>query len=110
MLRVFPDEPQQSLERHGFATAPAGNHGTRSDGSTLRGNLDTTNVEEFSMNFLSEHASHPGWGLIVSTTNEYRQTMAHIAVMLGYSRLLHRLIAWGIDLNVADVTGATALH
>ena len=36
--------------------------------------------------------------------------MAHMAVMLGYPRLLGSLIGWGIDINITDLSGSTALH
>ena len=34
----------------------------------------------------------------------------HISVMLGYINLLRHLVAWGIDLNLTDFNGSTALH
>jgi hypothetical protein len=66
--------------------------------------------EEISIRFLSACSTRPQWRQSISITNEYGQTLAHLAVALGYAQLLQHLIHWGIDLHVADITGATALH
>ena len=47
---------------------------------------------------------------IVSTTNGYNQTLAHLSSCYGYPSLLSHLVEWGIDLTIADVNGLTALH
>ena len=50
------------------------------------------------------------FGGLISKTNDYKQTLAHFAVLYGYSNLLKRLVGWNIDLTIADVNGFTALH
>ena len=50
------------------------------------------------------------FGRVLSKTNEYKQTLAHFAVHLGYTTLLRQLVGWNIDLAIADVNGFTALH
>ena len=62
------------------------------------------------MQILDSYSMHYDWGKAVSRPNEYGQTLAHLAVALGYTRLLEQLISWKIDLSVRDATGATALH
>jgi hypothetical protein len=47
---------------------------------------------------------------IVSTTNNYNQTLAHLSILYGYPSLLSRLVDWCIDDTIADVNGLTALH
>jgi len=47
---------------------------------------------------------------IVSTTNDYNQTLAHLSIRYGYSSLLSHLVEWGIDLTIADANGLTALQ
>jgi hypothetical protein len=42
--------------------------------------------------------------------NEQGQTLLHLAIHLRYRELVQKLIDWGIDLNVRDVNGSTALH
>jgi hypothetical protein len=51
-----------------------------------------------------------GFSKLISTVNEYNQTLAHLSVVLGFHSLLRRLIEWDIDLEIADVNGLTALH
>ena len=46
---------------------------------------------------------------IVSTTNAYNRTLAHLSILYDYPSLLCRLVEWGIDLTIADVNGLTAL-
>lgn len=52
----------------------------------------------------------PGFRQRLSTVNEYRQSMLHLAVHLRYRELVQTLVDWGIDLNIKDVNGSTALH
>ena len=50
------------------------------------------------------------FGKLISKTNDYKQTLAHFAVLFGYTNLLRRLVGWNIDLTIADFNGFTALH
>ena len=50
------------------------------------------------------------FGQLISRTNDYKQTLAHFAVLFGYPNLLRRLVGWNIDLTIADFNGSTALH
>ena len=54
--------------------------------------------------------ARPSFHEIVSTTNEYGQTLAHLAILYDYPSLLRHLVDWCIDLAIADVNGLTALH
>jgi len=72
--------------------------------------LEEENMEDISIYFLRTYSSHPNWKQIVSTCNDYGQTLAHIAVTLGYVRLLQHLFRWQIDLNLVDSMGLSALH
>ena len=67
-------------------------------------------LEGLSIRFLSAHSRATKWKKTVSLQNEYGQTMAHIAVMLGYLPLLRSLVDWGIAINLTDLKGSTALH
>jgi hypothetical protein len=72
--------------------------------------LDHGQFEEIAIYTLSSYSMHCDWTEAVSCPNEYGQTLAHLAVTLGYTRLLEQLISWKIDLSVRDAAGATALH
>ena len=72
--------------------------------------LEEVNLEDISIHFLCTYSTDPNWKQIVSTCNDYGQTLAHIAVTLGYSRLLQHLFRWQIDLNLVDSAGLSALH
>ena len=72
--------------------------------------LEEVNLEDISIHFLCTYSTDPKWKQIVSTCNDYGQTLAHIAVTLGYFRLLHHLFKWQIDLNAVDSMGLSALH
>ena len=72
--------------------------------------LEEVNLEDISIHFLCIYSTHPNWKQIVSSRNEYGQTMAHISVTLGYIRLLQHLSTWQIDLNIVDHMGSTPLH
>jgi hypothetical protein len=68
------------------------------------------NLEEISIHFLCTYSTHANWKQIVSTRNDYGQTLAHIAVTLGYFRLLQHLFRWQVDLNIVDSMGLSVLH
>jgi hypothetical protein len=71
---------------------------------------EEVNLEEVAIHFLRTYSSHPNWKQMIFSCNEYGQTMAHISVTLGYLRLLWHLFTLGINLNVMDNMGSTALH
>ena len=52
----------------------------------------------------------PEFPRLLATVNEQGQTLLHLAIHLHYRELVQKLIHWGIDLNVRDVNGYTALH
>ena len=52
----------------------------------------------------------PDFSQLLATVNEQGQTLLHLAVHLRYRELVQKLISWGIDPNVRDVNGFTALH
>jgi len=72
--------------------------------------LKEEELEEISIHFLSDYCRTEGWRKTISSCNKHGQTLAHISVMLGYLHLLRHLVAWGIDLNLTDLQGSTALH
>ena len=67
-------------------------------------------IETGLMEALSCLQARPNFHEIVSTTNDYHQTLAHLAILYDYPSLLGRLVEWRIDLTIADVNGLTALH
>ena len=71
---------------------------------------EDVNWEEVFIFFLRTYSAHPNWKQIISSCNDYGQTMAHISVTLGQLRLLRHLFTWGINLNAVDNVGLTALH
>ena len=89
---------------------------TRSDHPDNREGAETcprpedVDLEEVSIHFLRAYSIHPNWKQIISSCNDYGQTVAHITVALGHLRLLRHLFTWEIDFNVVDNLGLTALH
>ena len=67
-------------------------------------------IETGLMEALSCLQARPNFHEIVSTTNDYHQTLAHLAILYDYPSLLGRLVEWRINLTIADVNGLTALH
>ena len=67
-------------------------------------------LEDISVHLLSTYSRATNWNQTVSLQNKFGQTMARMSVMLGYFRLLGSLIELGIDLNLTDLNGLTALH
>ena len=87
---------------------PQPNHGLQggSHGAGPREDpIETSLIEA-----LSSLQSRPKFHEIVSTPNEYHQTLAHLSILYGYPSLLGRLVEWHIDLTISDVNGLTALH
>jgi len=80
------------------------------DTSKVLQSLDYSQFEEIAIQILRPYSTYHDRRKAVSRPNEYGQTLAHLAVTLGYTRLLEQLISWEIDLSVRDATGATALH
>ena len=103
---------QQRLEAAFGSSTGANVHTTQEHGGGRSAHLDfqVEELEDVSIRFLSAHSKATNWKQIVSLQNDFGQTMAHIAVMLGYPRLLGFLIGWGIDFNLTDLNGSTALH
>src|SRR5258706_3513552 len=96
-------------------THPCPSLSTSADHSDNREGAETCpgpeeNLEEFSIDFLRRFSVHPNWKQIISSCNDYGQTMAHISVTLGYLRLLRLLFTWEIDLNLVDNLDLTTLH
>src|SRR5258706_2151392 len=85
-------------------------HSNNHERQEIPPNLEEVNLEDISIDFLCIYSTHPNWKQLVSSRNDYGQTMAHICVTLGYFRLLQHLSTWKIDLNVVDHMGLTALH
>jgi hypothetical protein len=67
-------------------------------------------LEGWTLRFLTSLSHTPGWKRTVSLMNEYHQTLAHLAVLFRYTTLLEKVAQWGIDVDVQDVNGFTALH
>jgi hypothetical protein len=78
--------------------------------STSHFRLNVAELEEISILFLSNYSRKEEWREIISSRNQFGQTLAHISVMLGYLKLLQHLITWEINLDLTDLTGSTALH
>ena len=62
------------------------------------------------LDILSALKHLPDFPQLLATVNEQGQTLLHLAVHLRYRKLVQRLIHWGIDPNIRDVNGSTALH
>ena len=74
-------------------------------GETQHDEIETAIIQA-----LAPHQNTPDFGTLISKTNDYKQTLAHFAVLFGYANLLKRLVGWNIDFTIADVNGFTALH
>ena len=66
--------------------------------------------ESVFIEILATFNSFPDFVQRLSTVNIHRQSLLHLAVHLRYRELVQKLVAWGIDLNIKDVNGFTALH
>jgi len=72
--------------------------------------IDAGELEGWTLQFLDSLADKPSWGNTVSLVNGHHQTLAHLAVLFRYTTLLEKVAQWGIDVDVQDVNGFTALH
>ena len=72
--------------------------------------LGAGELEGWTIRFLASLADTPSWQNTVSLVNEHHQTFAHLAVLFRYTALLKKVAQWGIDVDVQDVNGFTALH
>jgi len=72
--------------------------------------IDAGELEGWTLRFLDSLADKPSWGNTVSLVNAHHQTLAHLAVLFRYTTLLKKVTQWGIDVDVQDVNGFTALH
>ena len=89
----------------------------RDTGSGIRPDLVDSNAplpsslpESAFLDILSALKPLPDFPQLLATVNEQGQTLLHLAVHLRYRELVQKLIHWGIDPNIRDVTGSTALH
>ena len=67
-------------------------------------------MENLAFRFLASLVGSPRWRGIISFVNDHHQTLAHMAVLFQYTALLEQLVEWGVDLDVQDLNGFTALH
>jgi len=72
--------------------------------------IDAGELEGWTLRFLDSLADKPSWEDTVSLVNAHHQTLAHLAVLFRYTALLKKVAQWGIDVDVQDVNGFTALH
>ena len=72
--------------------------------------ISAAELEGWTIQFLTSLADTPSWENTVSLVNEHHQTLAHLAVLFRYTTLLEKVAQWGIDVDVQDVNGFTALH
>ena len=84
--------------------------GGSSTSRTHINNTSNASMEGPFIEFLAAFRENPDFNDLVSISNEYGQTLAHVAVLFGYYSLLKNLLEWGINLSRADSSGCTALH
>lgn len=72
--------------------------------------LHSSLPESAFLDILSALKPLPEFPRLLATVNEQGQTLLHLAVHLRYQELVQELIHWGIDPNIRDVNGFTALH
>ena len=86
-------------------------HATQSAQRTNQfSSIDAGELEGWTLQFLDSLADKPSWENTVSLVNAHHQTLAHLAVLFRYTTLLKKVAQWGIDVDVQDVNGFTALH
>ena len=81
----------------------------REDNDIDESNFQTLPESTF-IEVLSAMRTLPDFSQRLSIVNEYGQTLLHLAVHLRYRRLVQELVTHGIELEVQDMYGFTALH
>ena len=74
------------------------------------GTTHDANVESSVIQALSSLDTQPNFQHVISISNDYNQTLAHLSVLYGFKSLLEHLIDWNVELEIADNNGLTALH
>ena len=95
---------QQLLERSSSNT-PSNIESFRSAGGDSSGGPSETLLIEF----LASFESSSDFSRLISITNDYGQTLAHLAIPFRCSALLSALIKWGGDISVPDANSFTPL-
>jgi len=109
--QMRPAQSFASMNAHlNPSVSTSATHSNNQERQEIPQGLEEVNLEDISIHFLCIYSAYPNWKQMVSSCNEYGQTMAHICVTLGYFRLLQHLFTWQINLNVVDNMGLTALH
>ena len=72
--------------------------------------ISANESENFAFRFLSSLIGSPSWLRTISFVNDRNQTLAHLAILFRYTALLEKLVEWGVNPDVQDLNGFTALH
>jgi hypothetical protein len=72
--------------------------------------ISANEKENMAFRFLASLVNSPSWQDTISFANDHNQTLAHLAVLFRYTALLEKLVEWGMNLDVQDLNGFTALH
>jgi len=89
-------------------TGPQGNRILRGRGHGVQPHEELT--EAGLVQALDCIQARPNFREILSTTNEYNQTLAHLAILHDYPSLLRHIVDWCIDLANSDLNGLTVPH
>ena len=102
---------QDSLRAPVPPTTFDGTHGSQAlRGRNHNSSRRRISIETGVMEALCSLQLQPNFRGIVSTTNDWGQTLAHLSICYDYPYLLRSLVDWRIDLAIADANGLTALH
>jgi hypothetical protein len=74
------------------------------------GTMHNAIVESSVIQALLSLHTQPNFQHVVSVSNDYGQTLAHLSILYGFKSLLKSLIDWNVELGVTDNNGLTALH
>ena len=96
---------QRLLQRDAGSPSGEAEPGPLDSSMSLRSSLPESGF----LDILSALKPLPEFPRLLATVNEQGQTLLHLAVHLRYRELFQKLVHWGIDLNVRDVNGFTAL-
>ena len=72
--------------------------------------ISANEMENVAFRYLASFVGSSCWRDMISFTNNYNQTLAHLAVLFQYTALLEKLVEWDVNLDVQDLNGFTALH